>query len=105
MKKMLSAVACVFGMSIGNGAMAAGAYNDVSKTDPQYLQCLVFSVVRYDGGTDMSPVPGQTKAQAFCECLWNETPENFKGNLALFSEGPQGASVNRTCEKHSNWKD
>jgi hypothetical protein len=105
MKKILCAMACVFTMSIGSSAMAAGGYNDVPKTDPQYLQCLVFSLTRYDGGTDRSPVPGQTKVEAFCECLWNETPDNFKGNLAVFSESSQGASVNRTCEKHANWKD
>ena len=105
MKKMLRALACLFGMAIGGSAMAAGGYNDVPKTDPQYLQCLVFSLNRYDGGKDRSPVPGQTKVEAFCECLWNETPDNFKGNLAVFSERSQGASVNRTCENHSNWKD
>ena len=46
---------------------------------------------------------GQTKAQAFCRCVWNETPEDFRGDLAKFAESAKGKSINATCEKHSDW--
>lgn len=46
---------------------------------------------------------GQSKAQAFCTCMWNETPEDFKGSLAKFAETAKGKSTNKICEKHSDW--
>jgi hypothetical protein len=36
--------------------------------------------------------------------MWNETPEDFKGDLAKFSETPQGAAMNKTCEKYADWE-
>ena len=41
--------------------------------------------------------------QAFCECMWNETPDNFRGNRIAYSESAQGKKTNKTCEKYSNW--
>ena len=43
--------------------------------------------------------------QAWCTCLWNETPDDFKGNLVKFSESTAGKKTNRTCEKYANWSD
>jgi hypothetical protein len=36
--------------------------------------------------------------------MWNETPDDFKGNLVAFSETAKGAATNKTCEKYSNWE-
>jgi len=58
---------------------------------------------RWEGGGESSPIPGQSKAEAFCTCLWNETPDDFKGGLAKFSESDKGAKINKICEKYSNW--
>lgn len=98
------AVAClaVFSSSL---VLAKGDYNDVPKSDAQYRECLVFSKKNYEGGDEPSPIKGQTKAEAFCECLWNETPDNFRGSLAKFAESRRGQEINRVCEKYSDWKD
>lgn len=82
----------------------AQQYANVPAGDAQYAQCLIFANSRYQGGTEASPVAGQTKAQAFCTCMWQETPDDFKGNLVTFSETEKGKSINRTCEKYSNWE-
>lgn len=88
-----------------NVAMAAGGYNDVPKNDAQFRQCVNYANKRYEGGNEPSPVPGQSKVVAFCECMWNETPDDFRGNLAKFAESEKGKKINKTCEKHSNWMD
>ena len=97
----LAAIAALFAGS----ALAATDYNRPPASDTQYRQCLSFAMKRYTGGEDPSPVAGQTKVQAWCTCLWNETPEDFKGNLVTFSESPRGARTNKLCEKHADWSD
>ena len=86
------------------GAALAQTYNTVPAGNAQYAQCKAWSNARYTGGTEASPVGGQSKADAFCTCMWNETPDNFKGNLAAFAETTAGASTNKTCEKYSGWE-
>ena len=86
-------------------AAAAQQYNPVPASDmPMFAQCINYTNGKYTGGDAASPVPGQTKAQAFCTCMWNETAEDFKGNLAAFAETPKGAAMNKTCEKYANWE-
>jgi len=82
---------------------AAQQYNTVPSDDAQYRQCLSFAARRYDGGTERSPIRGQNKIQAWCTCLWNETPDNFRGNLVNFSESTRGERVNKICEKYADW--
>lgn len=84
--------------------VAAAQYNPVPAGDPQYAQCLAYTLDKYTGGGDASRVGGQTKAQAYCRCMWNETPDDFKGDLAKFAETAKGAATNKTCEKHSGWE-
>ncbi|MBF0424779.1 MAG: hypothetical protein HQL66_03045 [Magnetococcales bacterium] len=86
-------------------AFAAGSYNDVPSSDPQFQQCIAYANANYQGGSAASPIPGQTKAAAFCECMWNETSDDFRGNLAKFSETEKGKRINKICEKYSNWAD
>ena len=82
----------------------AQQYNDVPADDAQYKQCLAFAKkLGWEGGGEKSPIKGQTKLQAFCTCMWNETPDDFKGNLATFSESDKGAKTNKICEKYSDW--
>ena len=81
----------------------AQKYNPVPADEAQFGQCLAYSATKYQGGNAASPIAGQNKAQAWCTCMWNETPEDFKGDLAKFSETSQGAATNRTCEKYANW--
>jgi hypothetical protein len=98
-------VSAILGLSfcVSNLALAADAYNSVSADDAQFKQCKVYSMGIYEGGGESSPIAGQSKAEAFCTCMWNETPEDFKGDLAKFSETTKGASTNKICEKYSNW--
>ena len=86
-------------------AFAGEEYNTVPAGDAQYKQCLAYASKRYEGGMEKSLIKGQNKMQAWCTCLWNETPEDFKGNLVKFSESSKGASTNKTCEKYSGWSD
>ena len=88
-----------------NASFAAGDYNDVPFSDPQFRQCVSYGNKNYEGGNAKSPISGQSKVEAFCECMWNETPDDFRGNLAKFSESSAGKKINRTCEKYSNWGD
>jgi hypothetical protein len=87
-----------------SAARAADAYDAVPAGDAQYAECLKYSATQYEGGDDASPIKGQSKAQAWCTCMWQETPEDFKGNLAKFSETAKGKSTNATCEKYAAWK-
>lgn len=73
--------------------------------DKLYTQCLREASRLYEGGNEPSPVRGQNKLQAWCTCMWNETPDDFKGSLVRFSETAKGKSINKTCEKHSNWSE
>lgn len=88
-----------------NPAFAAGNYNDVPSSDTQYKQCITYANKNYEGGNEPSPIVGQTKVAAFCECMWNETSDDFRGNLAKFAESPRGQKINKICEKYSNWSD
>jgi hypothetical protein len=105
MKKSLLAVASLTLFGTVNLAFAAGDYNDVPPGDAQFRQCVSYANKNYEGGSAPSPIAGQTKVVAFCECMWNETPDDFRGNLAKFSESSAGKKINRTCEKYSNWGD
>lgn len=87
------------------GSALAFEYNRVPAGDGQYRECLVYSKRLYEGGDERSPIAGQTKAQAWCTCLWNETPDDFKGNLVTFSESAKGKRVNKLCEKYANWEE
>jgi len=82
-------------LAAANMVLAAGSYNDVPPNDCQYNDCLIFSLKNYEGGDEPSPIRGQTKVQAFCECLWNETPDDFRGNLAKFAESAKGKKISR----------
>lgn len=105
MKKLISSVAAALLLCVSGSALAAGEYNDVPKGDKQYNQCLDWSAKRYDGGSEKSPIRGQNKMQAYCECMWNETPDNFRGNLITYAESAAGKKTNKVCSKYSNWSD
>lgn len=103
MKHFLPAVAALFILGSANTAIAQ-EYNTVPAGDAQYKQCIVFAVkLGWEGGNEKSPIKGQTKVQAFCTCMWNETPDDFKGNLATFADSPKGKTINKTCEKYADW--
>ncbi|MBF0400006.1 MAG: hypothetical protein HQL90_04490 [Magnetococcales bacterium] len=85
--------------------LAAYEYNTVPGDDAQYRQCKSYSMTRWEGGGELSPISGQSKAEAFCTCLWNETPEDFRGDLAKFSETDAGRALDKVCSKYSNWGD
>jgi hypothetical protein len=101
MKKLLLIAAA--SLALSSSAMAADEYNKVPAGDAQYAACLKYSNDKYEGGGAASPIAGQTKAQAWCTCMWNETSDDFKGSLAKFAETARGAKVNDMCEKYSNW--
>jgi hypothetical protein len=103
MKFLNLAVATAAIAAFAGIAMAGEEYNTVPVGDPQYGECLAYTLTKYEGGGEKSPIRGQTKAEAFCTCMWNETPEDFRGNLAKFSETEKGAKTNHICEKYSNW--
>lgn len=92
-------------LTLGSAAMAQGGYNKVPLGDAQYAQCLRFALKLYEGGNEASPVKGQTKVEAWCTCLWNETPDDFKGNLVKFAESSKGKVVDKVCAKHADWSD
>jgi outer membrane biogenesis lipoprotein LolB len=89
--------------AVGGSGFAAETYNSVSTDDPQFKQCKVISMSQYNGGGESSPIAEQSKAEAYCTCMWNETPENFKGNLIKFGETEKGIATDKVCEKYSNW--
>jgi hypothetical protein len=103
MNCMMFAAVAVFSIVTASSSFAATDYNSPSG-DPVYGQCLATSLNRYTGGGEESPIAGQTKVQAFCTCMWNETPDNFKGDLAKYSETSAGAAMNKKCEAHSGWQ-
>ena len=105
MKKSISTLFSTLLLGCAVTALAADDYNKVPAGDKQYAACLTYSKKNYEGGDEKSPVAGQTKAQAFCTCMWNETPDDFKGDLAKFSESSKGKATNKICEKHADWHD
>ena len=105
MNKMILLALPALLLGVAQAALAGGEYNDVPSGDAQYKNCKIYAMKRWDGGGERSPIAGQSKAEAFCTCLWNETPDDFKGGLAKFSESEKGARINAICEKYSNWGD
>ncbi|MGY8905476.1 MAG: hypothetical protein ACKVIH_13100 [Burkholderiales bacterium] len=103
MNKLIASVVTGVALCAAAAAFAADDYNAPPAGDRQYAACIAYSNKNYDGGDEKSPVKGQNKAQAFCTCMWNETPDDFKGSLAKFAETAKGKSTNKICEKHSNW--
>ncbi|MBF0560451.1 MAG: hypothetical protein HQL37_00270 [Alphaproteobacteria bacterium] len=103
MKRLLLSASLGLVLCASNAAFAGSQYNDVPNGDEQYKNCKIYAMKKWEGGGDSSPIPGQSKAEAFCTCMWNETPENFSGGLAKFSESEKGAAMNKTCEDYSNW--
>lgn len=102
--KLASALcASLLAMFASTAALAADEYNKVPAGDAQYRQCLSYAAKLYEGGNEKSPIAGQSKAQAWCTCMWNETPDDFKGNLVTFSETSKGKATNKTCEKYADW--
>jgi len=105
MKSILSFAAAAAMLLSAQAAVAQSTYNPVPAGDAQYRQCLTYASTLYEGGKEKSPIKGQTKEQAWCTCLWNETPEDFSGNLVKFSESAKGKRVNKICEAYANWSD
>lgn len=105
MNRILSTLAAVYALTSAGMVSAQTVYNTVPAGDGQYRQCLAYASKLYDGGKEASPIKGQTKEQAWCTCLWNETPDEFSGNLVKFSESAKGKRVNKICEAYSNWHD
>lgn len=105
MKKWMSAALAALAAVTSLSAFAGSEYNRVPSNDAQYRQCLSWASKRYDGGDEPSPIKGQTKVQAWCTCMWNETPDDFAGNLVKFSESAKGKQTNKLCEQYSDWAD
>jgi len=103
MKFLLKSASLILGLGLATAAFAGDEYNTVPAGDSQYGACLKYSATVYQGGDEASPIKGQTKAQAWCTCMWNETPDDFRGSLAKFSETSKGKSTNSTCEKYADW--
>lgn len=103
MKKTVLGIVAALAVSV-SGAAFAQQYNKVPVGDKQYADCLVYSVSKYTGGQDASPIAGQSKAEAWCTCMWNETSDDFRGDLAKFGETSKGAAINKICEKYSGWE-
>jgi hypothetical protein len=102
MNRIILAASTVLLLATSTAAFAQ--YNKAPADDAQFQQCKSISASRYEGGSAASPIGGQSKLEAFCTCMWNETPDDFKGNLVAFSETAKGAATNKTCEKYSNWE-
>ncbi|MBF0271912.1 MAG: hypothetical protein HQL98_07610 [Magnetococcales bacterium] len=103
--KMLKMALFGAALLLSGSLQAADEYNTVPGDDPQFRQCKEYSMTRWEGGGELSPIAGQSKAEAFCTCMWNETPDNFKGHLAKFSETDAGKRLDKICSKYSNWGD
>ncbi len=104
MKKSVLTAVLALGLGVAVPAIAGDQYNDVPAGDAQYKECKSYAMKRWEGGGESSPFAGQSKAEAFCTCLWNETPDDFKGSLAKFSESDKGEKINKICEKYSDWQ-
>ena len=104
MKRLFAALAttCLFGFA--GSALAGEEYNPVPAGDVQYKECIVRANKLYSEGNEKSPIAGQSKVQAYCTCLWNETPDDFRGNLSKFADSERGKKLDRVCAKYSNWE-
>ena len=96
----LAAVGCLMGV----GSAVAQEYNKVPAGDVQFEQCLKRVNRVYEGGSAKSPIAGQNKSQAYCTCLWNETPDDFGGDLSKFADSEKGKKVDRICARYANWE-
>jgi len=105
MKHAFSTLISAALLAATGSAFAVTEYNTVPAGDPQYRQCLAYAAKLYEGGKEKSPIKGQTKEQAWCTCLWNETPDEFNGNLVKFSESAKGKRVNKMREAYSDWSE
>jgi hypothetical protein len=103
MNRLQLFILSAFSLCIAQSAFAVDEYNEVPSGNAQYKNCKIYSMNKWEGGGESSPIPGQSRAEAFCTCLWNETPDNFRGGLAKFSESEKGAKINAICEKYSDW--
>ncbi len=103
MKRLLTAVSTIAMLAASGTAFGQEEYNPVPAGDAQYRQCLSRVNDLYTGGNERSPIRGQNKAQAYCTCLWNETPDDFKGNLSKFADSERGKKLDRVCTKYSAW--
>ncbi len=100
----IAAATISFGFLSSSLKVSAQEYNRVPASDnSQYSQCITYINSNYQGGSLMSPYKGQTKAAAWCTCAWNETPEDFKGNLGQYAETNRGKALMKTCDEYSNW--
>lgn len=105
MKRFLLACASMFFL-YASQATAADQYDPVpAKGLKQYTQCIGHVNEAYEGGNAKSPIAGQTKAEAYCTCMWSESDEDFNGNLVKFGQTAQGKKINNMCEKYSNWRE
>jgi hypothetical protein len=105
MKHIFSTLTASLLLAASGASLAATEYNAVPAGDPQYRQCLTHAARLYEGGKEKSPINGQTKEQAWCTCLWNETPDEFNGNLVKFSESAKGKRINKMCEAYADWSE
>jgi hypothetical protein len=86
MKYLFQTLTAACTLTFASAVAAQTVYNTVPAGDAQYRQCLAYAAKLYEGGKEPSPIKGQNKEQAWCTCLWNETPDEFGGNLVKFSE-------------------
>lgn len=105
MKNLLSGLAAIALLVCASATQAQTEYNTVPASDPQYRQCLSYASKLYEGGKERSPIRGQNKEQAWCTCMWNETPDDFRGNLVTFSETTRGKRTNKICEAYADWSE
>ena len=107
MKHLSASIAAIVLATLSARARASASAqenNTVPAGDAQYKECLVRVNKIYDGGNEKSPIRGQNKSQAYCTCLWNETPDDFRGNLSKFADSDRGKRIDKICTKYSDWE-
>lgn len=75
--------------------------------DAQFENCITKYKKKFpEGGDDKAPglSGGQTKAQAWCACVWHESGDNFTGDLYDWAENKASNSLYKSCENYSGWK-
>ncbi len=106
MKRISSALACLFFIcSAPTAAVAADVYDPVPAHGAvQYFGCVHNANETFTGGKAKSPIAGQSKAEAYCTCMWSESPQDFDGDLVKWGEKTkEGSKYKSICEKYSNW--
>ena len=87
----IAAATICFGFLSSSLKVSAQEYNRVPSSDnSQYSQCIAY-------------INGNYHAAAWCTCAWNETPEDFRGNLGQYAESNKGRALMKTCDQYSNW--